>query len=70
MSNTVTIRLSKELAAWLEQASKRSGIELVYQIDGDRVILSNAQENKIEDDPFRAFGEWDSEANGKAYAKL
>ena len=26
MSNTVTIRLSKELAAWLEQASKRSGI--------------------------------------------
>ena len=26
MSQTVTIRLTKELAAWLEQASKRSGV--------------------------------------------
>ena len=26
MSHTVTIRLTKELASWLEQASKRSGI--------------------------------------------
>jgi hypothetical protein len=26
MGHSVTIRLTKELAAWLEQASKRSGI--------------------------------------------
>jgi hypothetical protein len=26
MSQTITIRLTKELAAWLEQASKRSGM--------------------------------------------
>jgi hypothetical protein len=26
MSNTITIRLPKELASWLEQASKQSGI--------------------------------------------
>jgi predicted DNA-binding protein len=26
MSNTVTVRLTKELAAWLEQASKRLGV--------------------------------------------
>jgi hypothetical protein len=26
MSNTVTIRLPKELASWLEQASKQSGV--------------------------------------------
>jgi hypothetical protein len=26
MSKTVTIRLTKELASWLEQASKQSGI--------------------------------------------
>lgn len=26
MSQTVTIRLTKELAAWLEQAAKRSGV--------------------------------------------
>jgi antitoxin PrlF len=48
----------------------KEGDELVYQIDGDRVILSKAQENKVEDDPFRNFGEWDSQADNKAYAKL
>lgn len=48
----------------------KEGDELVYQIDGDRVILSKAQHQRIEDDPFRAFGEWDSEADNKAYAKL
>ena len=26
MSQTITIRLTKELAAWLDQASKRSGM--------------------------------------------
>ncbi len=26
MSHTITIRLTKELASWLEQASKRSGM--------------------------------------------
>jgi metal-responsive CopG/Arc/MetJ family transcriptional regulator len=26
MSKTVTVRLTKELAAWLDQASKRSGM--------------------------------------------
>jgi antitoxin PrlF len=48
----------------------REGDELVYQIDGDRVILSKAQQNIVEDDPFRAFGEWGSQADNKAYAKL
>ena len=48
----------------------REGDELVYQIDGERVILSKAQRNKVEDDPFRAFGEWDSAADNRAYAKL
>jgi antitoxin PrlF len=48
----------------------REGDELVYQIDGDRVILSKAPQDKVEDDPFRAFGEWDSAADNRAYAKL
>ena len=26
MSHTITIRLTKELAAWVEQAAKRSGV--------------------------------------------
>jgi antitoxin PrlF len=48
----------------------REGDELVYQIDGDRVILSKAQQDKVEDDLFRAFGEWDSAADNRAYAKF
>jgi antitoxin PrlF len=47
----------------------KEGDELVYEIEGDRVILSKAK-NKVEDDPFRSFGEWDSEADARAYAKL
>jgi antitoxin PrlF len=48
----------------------KEGDELVYQIEGERVVLSKAQRNRVEDDPFRAFGEWESAADRKAYAKL
>jgi antitoxin PrlF len=48
----------------------KEGDELVYQIDGERVILSKAQGKKAADDPFRTFIEWDSAADRKAYAKL
>ena len=44
--------------------------ELVYQIHGNRVILSKARQNKVADDPFRVFGEWDLQADNKAYANL
>jgi antitoxin PrlF len=46
-----------------------SGDELAYEIEGDRVILTKVIERGI-DDPFRAFAEWDSAADRKAYAKL
>jgi len=70
----ITSRLSTKAQTTIPRSIRtalhlKEGDELVYQIDGDRVILSKAQ-NKVEDDPFRAFGEWDSEADGKAYAKL
>ncbi len=45
------------------------GDELVYTIDGDRVMLSKAQPTHI-DDPFAAFGEWASEHDRRAYAEL
>ncbi len=45
------------------------GDELVYQIDGARVILTKADVQRV-DDPFRTFTEWDSEADRRAYAKL
>jgi antitoxin PrlF len=48
----------------------REGDQLVYEIDGDRVVLSKAQQVRDGDDPFRTFGEWDSPADRKAYGDL
>lgn len=45
------------------------GDELVYQIEGDCVILTKARQEPI-DDPFAAFGEWASEADQRAYDSL
>ncbi len=47
----------------------REGDEIVYVIEKGRVILSKAATGLI-DDPFRAFTEWDSDADRKAYADL
>lgn len=47
----------------------RDGDVLVYEIDGDRVILSK-RPAPDQDDPFRNFEEWNSEADRRAYAKL
>jgi antitoxin PrlF len=46
------------------------GDELLYEIDQDRVILSKARPGPEADDPFRAFNEWNSEADKKAYGDL
>jgi antitoxin PrlF len=47
----------------------REGDELVYTIDGDRVILTKASREPIED-PFGTFHEWSSEADERAYRDL
>ncbi len=47
----------------------KEGDEIVYAIDGDRVILTRAPKEQA-DDPFATFGEWDSEADRQAYAGL
>ena len=46
------------------------GDELLYEIDGQRVILTKASRGGKTDDPFHTFGEWNSEADIKAYGKL
>ncbi len=46
------------------------GDELMYQLDGERVILTKAKRGGVVDDPFRTFHEWHSEADQKAYADL
>jgi antitoxin PrlF len=48
----------------------KEGDELVYRIEDDRVILSKGIAQTERDDPFRAFSEWDSEADRKAYGDL
>lgn len=48
----------------------REGDELLYEIQGDRVVLSRAQPVREGDDPFRTFSEWDSAADRKAYCRL
>jgi antitoxin PrlF len=47
----------------------REGDELAYVIENGRVILTKARAESVED-PFRAFHEWDSDADRKAYAGL
>jgi hypothetical protein len=42
---------------------------LPYQIEGDRVILSQGPPVPAED-PFATFSEWDSEADRAGYAGL
>lgn len=45
------------------------GDEIACEIYGDRVILSKVKPAPPSD-PFRAFDEWNSEADRRAYAKL
>jgi len=47
----------------------KAGDEIVYQIEGERVIVAKALTEPF-DDPFATFSEWDSEADRRAYAKL
>jgi antitoxin PrlF len=47
----------------------KEGDEIVYAIDGDRVVLTRAAKDQLED-PFATFGEWASEADRRAYAGL
>lgn len=47
----------------------KAGDELAYVIEDGRVIVTKAR-NEPADDPFGAFGEWDSDADRKAYASL
>lgn len=47
----------------------KEGDEIVYVIADDHVVIRKATALGAED-PFAAFGEWDSEADRKAYAEL
>ena len=71
----ITSRLTTKAQTTIPQPIRAAlhlteGDELVYQIEGDQVILSKAQHKRHMDDPFKMFSDWDSAADRKAYAKL
>jgi antitoxin PrlF len=45
------------------------GDELIYSVEGDRVILTKGDRGAV-DDPFATFDEWSSEADRRAYGNL
>lgn len=47
----------------------KQGDDLAYTIEDGRVVLTRAA-TRDGDDPFAAFGEWDGEADRKAYGSL
>jgi antitoxin PrlF len=47
----------------------KEGDEIAYAIEGDKVVLTRVPSD-VADDPFAAFGEWDSDADRRAYADL
>jgi antitoxin PrlF len=50
----------------------REGDEVVYEIEGDRVVLTKAMARQpgVAEDPFAVFTEWDSDADREGYADL
>ena len=52
-----------------EKLGLNAGDTLRYRMTEDGVVIDKAPASDA-DDPFAAFGEWSSEADEKAYAKL
>jgi antitoxin PrlF len=70
----ITSRLTTKAQTTIPQPVRvalklREGDELAYRIEGETVILSKVRD-AAQDDPFRSFNEWDSDADRKAYGKL
>ncbi len=70
----VTSKLTSKAQTTVPQAVRAAlglseGDELLYEIDGDRVVLKRAR-RPATDDPFATFDEWNGDADRKAYADL
>ncbi|MES2860027.1 MAG: AbrB/MazE/SpoVT family DNA-binding domain-containing protein [Pseudomonadota bacterium] len=68
----VTSKLTSKAQTTVPQAVRAAlglseGDELLYEIDGDRVVLKKVR-RAATDDPFATFHEWDGDADRKAYA--
>lgn len=70
----ITSKITSKAQTTIPQAVRaalkvRPGDEVAYSIERDRVILTKATAEAIED-PFAAFEEWASDNDRRAYAKL
>ncbi|MBU2137022.1 MAG: type II toxin-antitoxin system PrlF family antitoxin [Alphaproteobacteria bacterium] len=70
----ITSKLTSKAQTTIPQAVRNAlrlgaGDELVYAIEGDRVVLSK-RSLTAQEDPFGAFSEWHSDADTLAYADL
>ena len=52
-----------------EALGLRAGDEIAYTIERGRAVMTKAT-RAAADDPFAAFGEWDSENDRRAYGRL
>jgi antitoxin PrlF len=72
----ITSKITSKSQTTIPQAVRaalhlREGDTIAYVIGADgRVTMSRAHNDHVADDPFATFGEWDSEADRKAYADL
>jgi antitoxin PrlF len=71
----ITSKLTSKSQTTIPQAVRAAlhlapGDELLYVVEGERVILAKASRSPDAEDPFRTFGEWSSEADRRAYADL
>lgn len=70
----ITSKLTSKSQTTIPQAVRAAlrvgdGDELMYEIDGNRIIVTKRTPSAV-DDPFRTFEEWNSEADRRAYARL
>ena len=70
----ITSKLTSKAQTTIPQAVRaalhlKAGDEIVYVLEEGRVAIMKARPLPA-DDPFVTFGEWDGEADRKAYAEL
>lgn len=71
----ITSKLTSKAQTTIPQSIRtalqlREGDEIAYSIEGAVVVIRKAPASIVAEDPFGTFGEWDSEADRRAYADL
>jgi antitoxin PrlF len=74
-TSVITSKLTSKAQTTIPQPIRAAlniaeGDELAYEIRGTQVILTRARRVADADNPFQTFGEWDSDADRKAYGNL